>query len=116
MLEKAKIVFNSFLDQVQPKIQWKNYCCFKILLIKGTSNSATPDFLPTRSKQNSIGWNFDQIFFLVFIEEKQVVVSKKAENGNCIGWKEKKLVAYKWKNMFQVFYYPELSCQKVIKR
>ena len=55
MLEKAKIVFNSFLDQVQPKIQWKNYCCFKILLIKGTSNSATPDFLPTRSKQNSIG-------------------------------------------------------------
>ena len=39
------------------------------------------------------GLKFRPDFFLHFIEEKQVVVSKKAENGNCIGWKEKKLVA-----------------------
>ena len=57
-----------------------------VLVNKGSNSKCKLDL-----KTN--GLKFRPIFFLLFIEEKQVVVSKKAENGNCIGWKEKKLVA-----------------------
>ena len=45
--------------------------------------------------RNSILVRFLAFFYSHFIEEKQVVVSKKAENGNCIGCKEKKLFVWK---------------------
>ena len=88
---KCNMYLNLCFDQWQPKIRGSIVVTLKyIFVIKSSISKCIFHIRVNRLK-------FRPDFLGGFIEEKQVLVSKKAENGNCIGWKEKKLVAQKWK-------------------